>query len=77
MPKTTRARTIYNSKCLCCSDMQHEMVKIGQMTFCPKCFKKEFVDTGAYNIKTHEVLYNSPAYQDWFESYKKYIVRIS
>ena len=74
MARRVKALTIYNSKCLCCSKLQQEMVKIGQMTFCSKCFRQEFVYTGAYDPETQDVSYSSQEYKDWFESYKRYIV---
>ncbi len=68
-----KVANIYNSQCLKCDNLEKEMVKIGPITFCHKCFKEEFVDSGVYNTKTGEITTNSQEYQDWLESYKTYI----
>lgn len=64
---------IYNTKCLCCSDLEHEMVKVGPMTFCAECFKIEFIDQRAYNDKTTKVDSTNSRYKGWLDTYKRYI----
>lgn len=68
-----KVANIYNSKCLCCSDLEKEMVKVGPMVFCPECFKLEFIDKGVYNTKTSEIATNSQEYKGWLEAYNRYI----
>jgi len=67
--------TVYNISCISCSKLQHEMVKVGPMIFCPKCFNMEFVNTGSYSIGTHNIDRENENYQDWLNVYKKLIDR--
>lgn len=62
---------IYNTKCLKCSCLNHEMIKIGPMVFCISCFNEEF--SGVWDVDSNEIDTKSQEYQDWLEAYKKYI----
>ena len=68
-----RARYIYNTKCLKCSCLNHEMIKVGPMVFCIECFDAEFAVPGAWDLNTNEVPTTCPEYIAWLEAYKKYI----
>jgi len=62
---------IFNSRCLKDGKVEEEMVKVGPMIFCKKCFTKEFIETEAYDNETGIVPSDSKEYKKWLVKYKK------
>ncbi len=71
-----KVASIYNSQCLKCDILKKEMIKVGPMVFCPKCFEDEFVQNGSYNTKTGEINTKNKDYQAWLEVYIKFVEKI-
>ena len=59
-----QARTIYNTKCIKCKIIESEMVLIGPIPFCTKCYINEFGDKGTVDSQNEK-------YKDWLKKYKK------
>ncbi len=58
------ARIMYNTSCLKCSACEPEMVKVGVLPFCNKCYAEEFKGEAAINPR-------SDLYMKWLEEYQR------
>jgi hypothetical protein len=64
----TEAKVHYNSNCSKCGVTESQMVRLGPMIFCNKCYEEEF--GLEYDIDT-----SSEIYKKWITEYKnKWIV---
>jgi hypothetical protein len=64
-----QVKSYRNASCLKCKKVEKEMVAIGPMIFCPKCFDEEFKDVMTDSLGGK---FSSPALCYWVDSQSKY-----
>ena len=64
-----RVLTTYNSKCLCCKCIEEEMIKVGCLVFCEKCFRQEFQEAWILTGRDYTVSHDSNEYKKWLKVY--------
>jgi len=60
-------RLIYNSRCLLCSSVDYEMVRIGILVFCKKCAANEFRTLDPVREERERYLHFLRVYESKFE----------
>jgi len=64
LPRDTTVRVWYNTECLKCQTVEKEMISVGSLVMCGKCFEEEF--------NTHDpVKEEREKYLKWLKIYKR------
>jgi DNA-directed RNA polymerase subunit RPC12/RpoP len=63
-------RIFHNTKCLKCGKCHAQMVMVGPMVFCNKCFKKIFAKWLLSHPSQIAMDPKIPEYHKWIEKYK-------